>query len=175
MQFDTYTAAGAHIACWMANNPVPEPAALAAVLTGYNVHEPTVSWRQVRALEPWAGYLRTVFEAGGEAERAQRADALLIAADCRPRLVRHTEDLPFHLHYAPVRAGLAARVRALTAGGLAHVIDDGSGFRLRVCQRAECATAFLDVSRNGRRRFCSLRCANQVNVANHRRRRRPAA
>ena len=159
----------------MANNPAAEPAALEDVLAGYDVHEPVVSWRQVRALEPWAGCLRTVFEADTEAERAQRVDALLITADCRPRLVRHTEDLPFHLHYAPVRAGLAARVRALTAGGLAHVIDDGSGFRLRVCQRDGCATAFLDVSRNGRRRFCSLRCANQVNVANHRRRQQPAA
>ncbi len=69
----------------------------------------------------------------------------------------------------------AARVRALTAGGLAHVIDDGSGFRLQVCQRGGCETAFLDVSRNGRRRFCSLRCANQVNVANHRRRAGAAA
>jgi len=76
---------------------------------------------------------------------------------------------------ARTRAGLAARVRALTAGGLAHVIDDGSGFRLRVCQRAGCETAFLDVSRNGRRRFCSLRCANQVNVANHRLRQRRVA
>lgn len=95
----------------------------------------------------FGGAKRTVFEASSEAERAQRADALLIAADCRPRLVRHFEDLPFHLHYAPVRAGLAARVRALTAGGLAHVIDDGSGFRLRVCQHAQCAIAFLDVSR----------------------------
>ena len=63
-------------------------------------------------------------------------------------------------------------MRALTAGGLAHVIDDGSGFRLRVCQRDGCESAFVDVSRNGRRRFCSLRCANQVNVANHRRRQR---
>ncbi|HEV3295189.1 MAG TPA: CGNR zinc finger domain-containing protein [Streptosporangiaceae bacterium] len=33
----------------------------------------------------------------------------------------------------------------------------------------------MDVSRNGRRRFCSLRCANQVNVANHRLRQRHAA
>jgi predicted RNA-binding Zn ribbon-like protein len=155
----------------MANNRTGDPAALGAVLAGYDVHEPSVSWRQVRALEPWAGCLRTVFEAAGEAERAQRADALLLAADCRPRLVRHADGLPFHLHYAPVRAGLAARVRALTAGGLAHVIDDGAGFRLRVCQRAGCEAAFLDVSRNGRRKFCSLRCANQVNVANHRRRR----
>ena len=175
MRFDTYTAAGAHIACWMANNPAADPSALSAVLASYDVHEPIVTWRQIRALQPWAGCLRTVFEAATEAERAQRADALLIAADCRPRLVRHTDDLPFHLHYAPVRAGLAARVRALTAGGLAHVIDDGSGFRLRVCQRDGCESAFLDVSRNGRRRFCSLRCANQVNVANHRRRQRPAA
>ena len=124
MQFDTYTVAGAHIACWMTNNPATDPVALSAVLARYDVHEPTVTWRQVRALEPWARCLRTVFEAASEAERAQRADALLIAADCRPRLVRHTHDLPFHLHYAPVRAGLAARVRALTAGGLAHVIDD---------------------------------------------------
>ena len=174
MQFGTYTAAGAHIACWMTNNPAADPAALSAVLASYDVHEPAVTWRQIRALEPWAGRLRTVFEAATETERAQRADALLVAADCRPRLVRHTDDLPFHLHYAPIRAGLAARVRALTAGGLAHVIDDGSGLRLRVCQRAGCTTAFWDVSRNGRRRFCSLRCANQVNVANHRRRQRPA-
>jgi predicted RNA-binding Zn ribbon-like protein len=175
MQFDTYTAAGAHIACWMANHPAAEPAALGTVLAGYDVHEPIVTWRQIRALEPWAGCLRAVFEAATEAERAQRADGLLIAADCRPRLVRHADDRPFHLHYAPVRAGLAARVRALTAGGLAYVIDDGSGFRLRVCQRDGCETAFLDVSRNGRRRFCSLRCANQVNVANHRLRQRHAA
>jgi predicted RNA-binding Zn ribbon-like protein len=159
----------------MANNQGADPAAFGAVLAGYDVHEPTVSWRQVRALKSWAGCLRTVFEAGTEAERAQRADALLLAADCRPRLVRHADGLPFHLHYAPVRAGLAARVRALTAGGLAHMIDEGSGFRLRVCQRAGCETAFLDVSRNGRRRFCSLRCANQVNVANHRLRHRHAA
>jgi predicted RNA-binding Zn ribbon-like protein len=31
---------------------------------------------------------------------------------------------------------------------------------------------FIDVSRNGRRHFCSVRCANQVNVAKHRTRKR---
>jgi predicted RNA-binding Zn ribbon-like protein len=89
--------------------------------------------------------------------------------------VRHRAGLPFHLHYAPVQAGLAARVKALTAGGLAHIIDTGAGFRLRTCHREGCGTAFLDTSRNGLRRFCSLRCANQVNVANHRFRHRQAA
>jgi predicted RNA-binding Zn ribbon-like protein len=65
-------------------------------------------------------------------------------------------------------------VRALTAAGLAHVIDGGDGARLRTCARAGCDVAFLDTSRNGRRHFCSVRCANQVNVANHRQRQRPA-
>jgi predicted RNA-binding Zn ribbon-like protein len=54
------------------------------------------------------------------------------------------------------------------------VIDDGAGSRLRACSRAGCSTVFIDTSRNGRRHFCSVRCANQVNVANHRRRRREA-
>jgi len=175
MQFNTYIAAGAHIACWMVNNPSSEPAALAAVLASYDVHEPVAAGVRTQALRTWAEHLREIFESGTEIKRAERADALLIAADCRPRLVRHGDGLPFHLHYAPVRAGLTARVKALTAGGLAHVIDEGGGSRLRTCQRAGCATAFLDTSRNGRRRFCSLRCANQVNVANHRIRQREAA
>ena len=174
MQVDSYTAAGAHIACWMVNHPAAGPAVLAARLASYDVHEPAVTERQVQSLGPWTGQLRTVFEAATEVERAERADALLVAADCRPRLVRHREDLPFHLHYAPVQAGVAARVKALTAGGLAHIIDTGAGFRLRTCYRDGCGTAFLDTSRNGLRRFCSLRCANQVNVANHRLRHRQA-
>jgi predicted RNA-binding Zn ribbon-like protein len=98
-----------------------------------------------------------------------------VASGCRPRLVSHGPGLPFHFHYASVRAGLASRVTALTAAGLAHAIDDGAGSRLRVCNRAGCGTAFIDISRNGRRHFCSVRCANQVNVANHRRRQRLTA
>jgi len=59
------------------------------------------------------------------------ADDLLLAADRGPRLVSHDTGLPFHFHYVSVQAGLAARVKALTAAGLAHVIDDGAGPRLR--------------------------------------------
>jgi predicted RNA-binding Zn ribbon-like protein len=172
MQFNTYTSAGAHIAVWLVNHPAPESAALAGTLREYDVHEPTATPAQVRRLRPWAERLRPVFEAEAIAEKAQCADELLVASDCRPRLVSHGPDLPFHFHYAPVRTGLVARVKALTAAGLAHVIDDGGGARLRACSRRDCATVFLDISRNGRRHFCSVRCANQVNVAKHRTRRR---
>ncbi len=172
MQFNTYTYAGAHIAVWLVNQPTPDVSSLAATLREYDVHEPTATPAQVQALRPWAQRLRTIFEAETIAEKAERADELLVASDCRPRLVSHGPGLPYHFHYAPVRTGLTGRVKALTAAGLAHVIDDGGGSRLRACSRAGCGIVFLDVSRNGRRHFCSVRCANQVNVANHRTRRR---
>ncbi len=153
MQFNTYTVAGAHIAAWLVNNPASEPSALAAVLDSYDVHQPVTTTAQMRALRPWIQRLRGLFEAGTVAGKAERADALLNAANCRPRLISHGAGLPFHLHYAPVRTGL-------------------EGSRLGACSRAGCGTAFVDTSRNGRRHFCSVRCANQVNVANHRLRQR---
>jgi predicted RNA-binding Zn ribbon-like protein len=174
VQFNTYTVAGARIACWLANHPEPDPAALAAVLAGHDVHDPAVTSAQARSLRPWARSLRTVFEAAGLRAKATAADALLVAARCTPRLVSHGAGRPVHLHYAPVRDDLAARIRALTAAGLAHVIDDGLGDRLRCCEREDCGTAFIDTSRNGGRKFCSVRCANQVNVARHRARQRRA-
>jgi predicted RNA-binding Zn ribbon-like protein len=174
VQFNTYTVEGAHIAVWLVNHPSPAADALAGVLESYDVHQPMTSADEATALRPWAARLREIFEAGNVEEKAERADALLVAADCRPRLVSHGAGLPFHLHYAPVLTGLAARAKALTAAGVAHVIDYGGGSRLRVCDRAGCGVAFIDTSRNGRRHFCSVRCANQVNVANHRDRLRQA-
>jgi predicted RNA-binding Zn ribbon-like protein len=172
MQFNTYTAAGAHIAVWLVNHPAPPAAALTRVLAGHDVHEPAVAPADAAALRPWAARLREVFAAGTVQAKAELTDALLVAADCRPRLVSHGPGLAVHLHYAPVRSGLVPRVMALTVAGLAHVIDSGAGPRLRCCDRDGCGTAFLDTSRNGRRHFCSVRCANHVNVANHRLRQR---
>jgi predicted RNA-binding Zn ribbon-like protein len=172
MQFNTYTVAGAHIAVWLVNHPAPDAAELAAELHRHEVHEPMATAAQAAALRPWAARLRQVFEAPAVDGKARLTDALLVAADCRPRLVSHGAGKPHHFHYAPVQTGLAARVRALTAAGLAHVIDGGGGTRLRACDRAGCDVAFIDTSRNGRRHFCCVRCANQVNVASHRQRRR---
>jgi predicted RNA-binding Zn ribbon-like protein len=172
MQFNTYTVAGARIACWLANHVHADAAQLGEVLASYDVHEPVPTDAHARALHSWGQRLRAVFEAAALADKAAATDGLLVAARCTPRLVSHAPGLPFHLHYAPVQTDLAARVKALTAAGLGHLIDNGFGERLRSCERAGCMTAFIDTSRNGRRKFCSVRCANQVNVARHRARRR---
>jgi predicted RNA-binding Zn ribbon-like protein len=171
VQFNTYTSAGAHIAAALVNDPLADEQALAGMLAGYEVHDPVPSRRQIPALRGWAARLREVFEAADEHDQAAAVDALLRASDCRPTLVSH-DGQPYHLHYAPVATDLVARVKALTAAGLAHVIAEGGGARIRGCQRAGCGRVFVDVSRNGGRCFCSVRCANQVNVARHRARRR---
>ena len=115
MQFNTYTYAGAHIAVWLVNHPGSGAAEIAGTLHHYDVHEPAATAIQIQALRPWMQRLRDVFEVTAVTDKAQRADELLVASDCRARLVRHGPGLPFHFHYAPVRAGLVPRVKALTA------------------------------------------------------------
>ncbi|MFZ0002453.1 MAG: hypothetical protein WAK76_23410, partial [Trebonia sp.] len=100
MQFNTYTVAGAQVAVWLVNHPVPGARDLTATLRSHDVHEPAATDANALALRPWAIRLREVFEAGTVPEKAGLADALLAAADCRPRLVSHGAGQPFHLHYA---------------------------------------------------------------------------
>ena len=173
MQFNTYMSAGAHIAAALVNDPMADVAAVGVLLAGFDVEEPVPGEAELAELRDWTARLRSVFEPRDEAERAALVNELLIESDCRPRLISH-DGLPHHLHYRPLAGDLAARVKAFTAAGLAYLIAEGWGSRLGRCQRDGCAVAFVDTSRNGTRRFCSVRCANQVNVSNHRVRRRAA-
>ena len=44
--------------------------------------------------------------------------------------------------------------------------------RLRVCAASDCEDVYVDVSKNGSRRFCSTRCSNRTNTAAYRERAR---
>jgi len=173
VQFNTYTSAGAHIAAALVNDPMTDRAAVGALLAGFDVEAPVPGEAELADLRDWTARLRSVFEPRPEAERSELVNDLLVESDCRPRLISH-DGLPYHLHYRPLAGDLAARVKAFTAAGLAYLMAEGWGSRLGRCQREGCAIAFVDTSRNGTRRFCSVRCANQVNVSNHRVRRRAA-
>lgn len=172
MLFSTYTLAGAHIAAELVNRPTLDATQLEELLTRHDVHEPVAGQAALEAVQAWSLRLRPVFEAVAT-RQACLVDALLVDAQCRPRLLAH-DGLPHHLHYSPLDAPLPSRVKALTAAGLAHLIAGGGGDRLGCCAREACRTVFVDTSRNGRRSFCSVRCANAVNVSRHRARRRSA-
>ena len=60
-------------------------------------------------------------------------------------------------------AGLAERMRVEVAIALADVIRSASMDRLRVCGAEDCDGLLLDLSRNGSKVFCSVRCGNRVN------------
>lgn len=62
------------------------------------------------------------------------------------------------------------------AAAAAELLASGDRSRLGRCAAEGCGRWFYDVSRNGRRRWCSMaRCGNRAKVAAHYRRRRGAA
>jgi len=79
-----------------------------------------------------------------------------------PFLVRH-DRFDWHLHATEPDAPLADRMRAEGALALAEIVRARATGRMRVCDADDCSGLLLDQSRNGSKRFCSVRCGNRVN------------
>jgi predicted RNA-binding Zn ribbon-like protein len=79
-----------------------------------------------------------------------------------PFLVRH-DRFDWHLHATGPDAPLADRMRAEGALALAEVTRTNENSRMRVCAAEDCTGLLVDQSRNGSKRFCSVRCGNRVN------------
>jgi predicted RNA-binding Zn ribbon-like protein len=64
---------------------------------------------------------------------------------------------------------------ATLARDAADLFGGPAGSRVRECEAPDCSSLFLDTSRAGRRRWCSMAaCGNRQKVAAYRRRRTPA-
>jgi predicted RNA-binding Zn ribbon-like protein len=77
----------------------------------------------------------------------------------------------------PTRSWVGVQgVRAVLSSVARDAIDvlgGPRGARLRRCEGSRCSLLFVDTSRSGRRRWCSMeRCGNRAKVAAHRRRRK---
>lgn len=171
MHFNHYGGTAAQLAAALANAPATR-AGYQTVVDEFVQPRNVVAARQVAALVTWAQRLRTVFAEGDVGRQVAQINALLAAAASRPFVSRH-DGLAPHLHYAGVENDVVSRIQARTAAGLAHLLCEYGPDRLGRCQRTGCDVVYVDTSRNGRRRFCSLRCANRVRVANHRACHRP--
>jgi predicted RNA-binding Zn ribbon-like protein len=95
-------------------------------------------------------------------EAVEIINSMLADAKALPYLYRH-DGLPWHLHATAPDAPLAERIRVEIALALIDVIRSGEQQRLRVCEAPDCEGLFVDFSRNGSKRFCSVRCGNRVN------------
>jgi predicted RNA-binding Zn ribbon-like protein len=103
-------------------------------------------------------------------EAAEFVNAELRRASALPYLVRH-DGWDYHLHATPPEAPLASRMAVDAAMAFADVIRSDQMERLRTCAADDCDDVLVDLSKNRSRRFCSLTCANRVNVAAYRHRR----
>lgn len=87
---------------------------------------------------------------------------MLRDADARPFLVRHGT-FDWHLHATEPDAPLAERIRVEVSLAIVDVIRSGEIGRMRRCAAPDCTGLLLDLSRNGSKRFCSVRCGNRMN------------
>lgn len=102
-------------------------------------------------------------------ERAALLNAEMAAAAAYPRLTDHDGE-GWHLHYRDDDDALASVLRAVISVGTAlHLVTRGM-HRLGRCGSEPCTNVVVDVTRNGRQRFCSVRCANRAAVRRHRER-----
>ena len=96
-------------------------------------------------------------------------NAMLRDGQALPYLVKH-DHYDWHLHATDDDAPLAERMRVELALALADVIRSGAMDRLRACEAEDCTGVLLDLSRNGSKRFCSVRCGNRMNQLAYRER-----
>lgn len=141
--------------------------ALLDVLTTHEIRRREVTESGSMSLRDWTGRLRRVFDSGEADTRCTAINDVLDAAVSRVYVTTHNELRP-HLHFVSDELDVVARVRAVTAGGLAMFLVEAGGERLGRCGRDGCGLVFVDTSRNGRRAYCSARCGNAVAVARHR-------
>jgi hypothetical protein len=115
------------------------------------------------------GLLRKVWTLHRD-EAVTEVNAMLRSAKALPQLVTH-DGYDWHMHATAPDAPLAERIRVEASLALIDVIRMDEMDRLRVCGADDCAGLFLDLSRNGSKRFCSVRCGNRVNMIAFRERR----
>lgn len=131
--------------------------------------------KDLRAVHDVRARFAEVFAAADAQVAASLVNALVAAAGTTPQLSNH-DGYDWHVHYFAPDASLADHLAADCGMALAFIIVAGETERLRRCEAPDCRHAFVDLSRNRSRRYCSSRtCGNRLHVAAYRARRREAA
>ncbi|MGO3151209.1 MAG: CGNR zinc finger domain-containing protein [Galactobacter sp.] len=111
--------------------------------------------------------------------RALLLNDIMARAAAYPRLVNHNDE-GWHLHYRDSDQSVAEVLRSVIGVGTALHLTTRGMHRLHRCEAGfhpgdPCDNVVVDVTRNGRQRFRSVRCANRDAVRRHRARQRTEA
>ncbi|MGH8981825.1 MAG: CGNR zinc finger domain-containing protein [Acidimicrobiales bacterium] len=120
--------------------------------------------------------LSAVVDSSARGDERQVVDALntlLAEHPVRPRISGHDAST-WHLHVSDDGASASEIVAAEALLGLAMLVTEIGADRLGRCRAEGCGRAFLDLTTNQTKQYCSTKCATRTNVAAFRRRRRAA-
>lgn len=135
----------------------------------------TLGERDLAAVRDVRARFAEVFAAPDPRAAADLVNRLVAAAGTTPQLTDH-DGYDWHVHYFAPDASIADHLAADCGMALAFIIVAGEQERLRRCEAPDCGHAFVDLSRNRSRRYCSSRtCGNRLHVAAYRARRKEAA
>ncbi|MFC7405151.1 CGNR zinc finger domain-containing protein [Georgenia alba] len=128
--------------------------------------------RTGQVVEDWLA----VVDADDPRRRATILNAQMAAVTAYPRLTDHDGE-GWHLHYRDDGQALPEVLAAVISVGTALHLTTRGMHRLRRCAAGDspgdpCSAVVVDVTRNGRQRYCSVRCANRAAVRRHRARTR---
>ncbi|QLD10996.1 CGNR zinc finger domain-containing protein [Microbacterium oleivorans] len=112
-----------------------------------------------------------VVDAPTAEHRAALLNRRMAEATAYPRLTDH--DGGWHLHYRDDDQRLPQVLGAVIAVGTALHLTTRGMDRLGRCAAGDapgdpCRNVVVDITRNGRQRYCSVRCANRDGVRRHR-------
>lgn len=127
--------------------------------------------RTRRVIDDWLN----VVDATDPHDRAHILNSQMADAAAYPRLTDHNDE-GWHLHYRDADATALPHVllAVISVGTALHLTTRGMG-RLGRCAAGTtpgdpCRHVVVDVTRNGRQQYCSVRCANRAAVRRHRER-----
>ncbi|MFF4245311.1 CGNR zinc finger domain-containing protein [Streptomyces sp. NPDC001822] len=135
----------------------------------------TLGDKDLRAVREVRSRFAAIFAATDAPTAAELVNGLVAAAGTTPQLTNH-DGYDWHVHYFAPDASVSDHLAADCGMALAFIVVAGEQERLRRCEAPDCRDAFVDLSRNRSRRYCSSRtCGNRLHVAAYRARRREAA
>lgn len=113
-----------------------------------------------------------VVDAADPIERSAILNTHMAAAAAYPRLTNHHND-GWHLHYRDDATALPHVLTAVISVGTALHLTTRGMHRLGRCAAGQvpgdpCTKVVVDITRNGRQQYCSVRCANRAAVRRHR-------
>lgn len=114
--------------------------------------------------------LREALLAEAPADQACRINAMIRKYGAQPYLVEDAGQ-PFHLHFHGSDEDEVEALGGEFATALALVVDGYGPDRFGSCQAHQCDAVYIDLTRNGSRRYCSPACTARAKTAAYRSRR----